>query len=164
MRGKRAKKREVKPDSRYNSALVSKFINYLMLDGKKSVAENVVYTALEGLEVEKKADEAGKKIKLQGVEVMEEAIENVKPKLEIRSRRIGGANYQVPVPVNPDRQIALAMKWIINATRDSRKKEPVAMVLRRELLAAYNNEGVAIKKKEDTQKMAEANKAFAQFA
>lgn len=170
MRGKRAKKRVVKPDYKYNSVLVSKFINYLMLDGKKAVAEKVVYDALDTLSAEKKVDDpkaaqaGAKKVVLKGVEVLEQAIENVKPKLEIRSRRIGGANYQVPVPVNPERQQALAMKWIINITRETRKKGPVAEVLQRELLAAFNNEGAAIKKKEDTQKMAEANKAFAQFA
>lgn len=163
MRGKAAKKREIKPDFKYKNEDVTKFINFIMQDGKKETAEKIVYTAIDGLKAEKKGED-GKKVNVKPLEVFLQALDNVKPKLEIRSRRIGGANYQVPVPVSPDRQKALAMRWIINIARDGRKNTPLSTVLKNELLAAFNNEGNAVKKKEDTQKMADANKAFAQFA
>ena len=155
MRGKRAPKRKLNADEVYNSELVAKFINYLMLDGKKSVARSIVYKAIE---------ETAKNTKTKGMEGLEKAVENVKPKLEIRSRRVGGSNFQVPVPVAANRQLALALKWIIQAARDARKDTEFYIVLARELTNAYNKEGVAIKKKEEVHRLAEANKAFAQFA
>src|SRR5258706_8255157 len=112
MRGKQAPKRKLNPDPIYNSTMVTKLINYVMIDGKKAVAQNIVYKAIE---------EIAKKTKTEGIEGLEKALENAKPKLEIRSRRVGGANFQVPVPVSGDRQDALAFKWIIQAARDSRK-------------------------------------------
>ncbi len=163
MRGKRAKKRELFPDAKYGSLVISKFINNIMLDGKKSIAASAVYKALDNLQVTSKLDE-NKSKKYTGLEVFERALDNIKPKLEIRSRRIGGANYQIPMPVSPERQTALAMRWIIQAARDSRKTTDFAGALQHELELAFNGEGVAVKKKEDTMKMAEANKAFAQFA
>jgi small subunit ribosomal protein S7 len=162
MRGKRAKQRTIEPDAKYGSEVVSKFINYIMLDGKKRTAEGVVYKAMADLKQKKEVE--GKKVNVKALEVLETAINNVKPKLEIRSRRVGGANYQVPVPVLPSRQNALAMKWIIKAAREARGNKTLHVSLQNEIVSAFNNEGNAIKKKEDTIKMAEANKAFAQFA
>ncbi len=182
MRGKQAKKRVVTPDSKYNSQVISSFINYVMLDGKKHVATDLVYRALEAIDLkalkpnvkEEKASAEGKgkgaaadkpeAIKLTPLSVFEVALNNIKPTLEIRSRRIGGANYQVPVPVSPDRQQALAMRWILSAARDGRKATDFSVALRHEIEQAFKGEGSAVKKKEDTQKMAEANRAFAQFA
>lgn len=155
MRGKQAKKRTIAKDEKYNSELVSKFINYVMLDGKKSIAREIVYKTLSELSDKSKEDP---------VEALDKALNNVKPRVEVRSRRVGGANFQVPVPVNPSRQVALGFKWIIEAARNSRKSEEFFTVLARELLNAYKNEGVAVKKKEEVHRMAEANKAFAQFA
>jgi small subunit ribosomal protein S7 len=155
MRGKPAKKRIVKPDEKYNNIVVAKLINYVMKDGKKDTSRTIVYKAIEELQA---------KTKQNGVEVLEKAIENVKPKIEVRSRRVGGANFQVPVPVSEDRQVALAFRWLIKAARSTRKNTRFEEVLARELLGAYNNEGAAIKKKEEVQRMAEANRAFAQFA
>lgn len=154
MRGKRAKKRIVMPDSKYGSELVSKFANKIMVDGKKRVAYNLIYEAIDTL---------NKITKGKGLESLEKAFENIKPKMEVRSRRVGGANYQVPMPVREERQIALAMKWIIDSARSSRKTNSFGEQLGKELVAAFNKEGNAFKKKEDTHKMAEANKAFAQF-
>lgn len=155
MRGKRAPKRTLKPDMKYSSEVVAKFINYIMQDGKKNVARKIVYSAL---------DDLASKTKTEGIEAFEQAIENVKPKIEVRSRRVGGSNYQVPVPVYESRQFALACRWIIEAAASGRGKGEFWEALARELLAAYNKEGNAIKKKEDVKKMADANKAFAQFA
>jgi len=155
MRGKQAKKRQIKPDEVYGSEVVSKFINYIMLDGKKATARYIVYKALGDLSSKTKTD---------AVEALEKALNNVKPRTEVRSRRIGGANFQVPVPVNPSRQLALGFKWIIEAARNARKTEEFWVSLSRELMNAYKNEGAAVKKKEEVHRMAEANKAFAQFA
>ncbi len=155
MRGKQAPKRDIKPDPVYNSVLVSKFINYLMLDGKKAVATKVVYQALE---------ELGAKTKMAPLEALDRVIANVQPRLEVRSRRVGGSNYQVPVPVRGERQLALALKWMIAAARNTRGSKDTWESLAKELIAAFNNEGSAIKKKEDVERMAEANRAFAQFA
>src|SRR5258708_3901111 len=155
MRGKQAVKKPLKPDGIYNSELVSKLINYMMLDGKKQTARTIVYNAISDLE---------KKTKTKGIEALEKAVENVKPKIEVRSRRVGGSNFQVPVPVSAGRQLYLALKWIIEAARGGRKNTEMWEVLSRELLNAYNKEGSAIKKKEEVHKMADANKAFAQFA
>jgi len=155
MRGKQATRRPIQADEVHNSELVAKFVNYIMQDGKKSIARKIVYSAL---------DELQKNTKVKGVDAFEKAIENVRPKLEVRSRRVGGANFQVPVPVNANRQTALAMKWIIEAARSTRKTTPFYVTLGQELTNAYNKEGTAIKKKEDVHKMADANRAFAQFA
>jgi len=155
MRGKQAPKRDVKPDEIYSSVLVSKFINHIMQDGKKRTAEVIFYAAI---------DDLNSKTKSNGIDALEKALENVKPKIEVRSRRVGGSNFQVPVPVNPSRQLALAVRWILDAARSSRKNTEFYISLSRELQNAYNKEGSAIKKREEVHKMAEANKAFAQFA
>lgn len=152
-RRKRAEQREVLPDPKYKSILVTKFINGLMQRGKKSVAEKIFYSALDIIE---------EKTKKNGVEVFEKAIENVKPILEVRSRRVGGATYQVPVEVRSNRKQALALRWIIAYSKE-RAGRSMAEKLAAELIAASNNEGSSIKKREDTHKMAEANKAFAHF-
>lgn len=152
-RRKRADQREVLPDPKHNSVLVAKFINGLMVGGKKSVAERIFYTALDLIE---------KQTKKNGLEVFEKAIENVKPILEVRSRRVGGATYQVPIEVRMNRKQALALRWIIQYSK-ARSGKSMAEKLAAELIAASNNEGASIKKREDTHKMAEANKAFAHF-
>ena len=143
------------PDVRYNSLLASKFINCLMLDGKKSTATRVFYGAM---------DQIAKRMEgVNPVEVFTQAIENVKPPLEVRSRRVGGANYQVPMQVKPKRQQSLAVRWIIAAIR-AKAGRSTAMILADELMAAYRKEGEAMAKREQTIKMAEANKAFSHFA
>jgi small subunit ribosomal protein S7 len=145
----------LKPDPRYNSKLISKFINCLMWQGKKSVAQKIFYGAM---------DEAAKKMKeVPAVELFETALNNVKPYVEVRSRRVGGANYQVPMQVNKRRQQSLAFRWIIDACR-AQGGRPMHMRLADELMSAYRKEGNAIKKRDDTHRMAEANKAFAHFA
>ena len=145
----------LKPDPRFNSKLVSKFINCMMWDGKKAVAQKVFYGAMD--QVTKKMKDA------QPLEVFETAINNVKPYVEVRSRRVGGANYQVPMQVNKRRQQSLAFRWLLNACRDQGGR-PMSMRLADELMAAYRKEGNAMKKREDTHRMADANKAFAHFA
>ncbi len=155
MRGKAATKRDIQPDEIYGSVTVSKLINYIMLDGKKTVARKVVYTALEQL-----AEKTGE----SAVVALEKALKNIKPRIEIRSRRVGGSNLQVPTPVPENRQMALSFRWIIDSSRKARKNTPYSSVLARELIDAYNGEGNAIRKKEEVQRMAEANKAFAHFA
>lgn len=154
MRKKRNYKRERKPDLKYSDVRVGRFINYVMHDGKKSIAQKVVYDAFNQVEQKTKKDP---------LPVFEKALENATPQVEVVSKRVGGANYQVPRPVRPDRQFVLAARWIIAAAR-SRKGKPMAERLAEELLAASNNEGAAIKKKQDTHRMAEANRAFAHFA
>lgn len=148
------KRNLIKPDDKFNSVLISRFVNYIMLNGKKTVASNIVYDAL---------DIAADKLKKDQLEIFEYAIKNVSPFVEVRGKRIGGANYQVPVEVSKDRKNVLAMRWIINAAR-SKKGQMMAKKLANELIDAYQNEGSAIKKKEETHRMAEANKAFAHFA
>jgi small subunit ribosomal protein S7 len=155
MRGKRAKKRDLKPDGKYGSKVITKFINYTMMDGKKSIATEVVYKALDIL-----AD----KTKMKALDAFTKAIDTVKPKMEVRSRRVGGANYQVPTPVDTERQLSLAFRWIIDGARKSRKKTDFATQLAIELVDAMNKEGAAYKKKEEALKMAEANKAFSHFS
>jgi small subunit ribosomal protein S7 len=146
----------LKPDPRYNSKLVSKFINSLMWDGKKTVAQGIFYDAM---------DEVVKKLKdVPPLEVFEGAINNVKPYVEVRSKRVGGANYQVPMQVNKRRQQSLAFRWIIAAIRDERGGRPTSERLADELMAAFKKEGKAIQTRENTHRMAEANKAFAHFA
>lgn len=153
MRKRRAEKRYIKPDPKYNDVLVAKFINSIMLRGKKSTARNIVYSAFDIIE---------EKSKKSGLEVFKKAISNVAPVIEVRSRRVGGATYQVPTEVRPERRTALAMRWIKTYSR-ARGEKSMAAKLAGELLAASNNEGSSVKKKEDTHKMAEANKAFAHF-
>jgi len=147
-------KRDVPPDPKYGSVLVAKFINNLMWDGKKSVARRIFYEALERLR-EKSGGE-------DPLKVFEAAVEKVKPLLETRSRRIGGANYQVPVEVRPERQVSLAIKWIIRAARE-RSERTMVERLAGELWDAYNEKGGAIKKRDDTHRMAESNRVFAHF-
>ena len=148
-----AEKREPPPDPRFQSPTVTKFINNLMLDGKKSVAERIFYTAIEKLE--KRSDTSG-------LEAFEQALNNAKPALEVKSRRVGGATYQVPIEVRPDRRTALATRWLIGFAR-ARSEKSMAERLAGEFLAASRGEGNTIKKKEDTHRMAEANKAFAHY-
>lgn len=155
MRRPLKKKRTLKPDTVYGSANVAKFINYIMERGKKSTARSVVYGAFD--EMKKKTK------KSDPVEIFETALQNVGPTMEVRSRRVGGANYQVPREVRPERRLALSMRWIIAAAK-TKKGSPMSKRLADELIAASNNEGEAVKKKENTHKMAEANKAFAHFA
>lgn len=152
MRSKKAKKRTIEPDSIYKSKLVTRFINYLMLDGKKSVSRKAIYSVLENLSKDKK--EAASKF--------EEAIKNVMPKQEVRSRRVGGATYQVPVALKHDRSEALAIRWIISAAR-AKKGTTLDNKVLGEIKASLNNEGTAIKKRDDVHKMADANKAFSHF-
>jgi len=144
----------VGPDMKYNSTKVEKFINSVMWDGKKSTARKVVYDALDIIK---------EKTKTEPLELFETALRNVVPAMEIRSRRVGGANYQVPREVRPERKQALAFRWILLAARGAKGK-PMAEKLATELMAAANNEGSAVKKREDTHRMAESNKAFAHFA
>lgn len=153
MRRKSAERRIPSPDPQYNDALVSRFINYVMHDGKKSVAQRIVYHAFDI--IEQRTDEPG-------VEVFKKAINNVSPLVEVRSRRVGGATYQVPIEVRPDRRIALAFRWIIQYARN-RQDRSMANRLANELIAAAKGEGGSIKKKDDTHRMAESNKAFAHF-
>jgi len=153
MRKKRAEKRYIKPDPKYNDMIVAKFVNAIMYEGKKSVARDIVYSAFDILE---------EKTKKPGVEVFKKAMSNVQPLIEVRSRRVGGATYQVPMEVRPERRIALAMRWIKTYAR-KRSEKSMSVKLANELLAASNNEGSSVKKKEETHKMAEANKAFAHF-
>ncbi len=155
MRSPIKKRPPVKPDYRHQSEKVEKFINYVMLDGKKHTARKVVYSALEEIKKETGTDEP--------LEVFYEAIKNAGPVMEVRSRRVGGASYQVPKEVRPERRQALAMKWIINAAR-SKSGMPSYKKLASEMILASKNEGEAVTKKENTHKMAEANKAFAHFA
>ncbi|MCZ6820584.1 MAG: 30S ribosomal protein S7 [Calditrichaeota bacterium] len=152
-RRKAAEQRNVLPDPKFKSILAAKFINGLMQRGKKSVAEQIFYTALDMIEEQTKKN---------GLEVFEKAIENVKPILEVRSRRVGGATYQVPIEVRLNRKQALALRWLISYA-ESRPGKSMADKLAAELIAASNKEGGSIKKREDTHKMAEANKAFAHF-
>ncbi|MBZ0130330.1 MAG: 30S ribosomal protein S7 [Rhodobacteraceae bacterium] len=149
----RAEKREILPDAKYGDTVLTKFMNNLMLDGKKSVAEGIVYGALTRVEG---------KLKRAPIEVFHEALENIKPSVEVRSRRVGGATYQVPVEVRPERREALAIRWLIKASR-ARNENTMEERLASELLDAANLRGTAVKKREDTHKMAEANKAFSHY-
>lgn len=153
MRKRRAEKRYIKSDPRYNEVLVTKFTNYMMWDGKKSTARKMIYDSFEIIET---------KTKKPAIDVFKKALENVQPLVEVRSRRVGGATYQVPMEVRPERRIALAMRWIRNYSRD-RKDKSMAAKLAAELIAASTGEGPSVKKKDDTHRMAEANKAFAHF-
>ena len=154
MRGKNKIKRVISPDPIYNNVMVSKFINQVMRRGKKTVAQKIVYGSFEIIKEKNQKDP---------LEIFNLAINNVKPSLEVRPRRVGGATYQVPWPVPEERGVTLAMRWIIQAAK-SKKGKPMKEKLAEELIAAAKNEGLAVKKKEDTHKMAEANRAFAHFA
>ncbi|MEL6817637.1 MAG: 30S ribosomal protein S7 [Pseudomonadota bacterium] len=149
----RAEKREINPDPKFGDLVVSKFMNAVMLDGKKSVAERIVYGAFDQIE---------EKTKQPPVEVFHQALENVAPAVEVRSRRVGGATYQVPVDVRPERKQALAIRWMIKAAR-SRNENTMVERLSGELMDAANNRGSAVKKREDTHKMADANRAFSHY-
>ncbi|MGK9477511.1 30S ribosomal protein S7 [Melioribacter sp. OK-6-Me] len=153
MRKRRAEKRYLKPDPRYNDVLVSKFINYIMWDGKKSTARRIVYESFDIIE---------ERTKKSALEVFKKAVQNVSPLVEVRSRRVGGATYQVPMEVRPERRVALALRWLRTYARE-RKDKSMALKLAAELIAASNGEGNSVKKKDDTHRMAEANKAFAHF-
>ncbi len=148
-----AEKREFIPDPKYSDLVVSKFMNSIMYQGKKSVAENIVYGAFDSLE---------QKTRRNPVEMFHEALKNVMPTIEVRSRRVGGATYQVPVEVRPERRQALAIRWIITAAR-GRNENTMVDRLSNELLDAANNRGTAVKKREDTHRMAEANRAFSHY-
>jgi small subunit ribosomal protein S7 len=150
-----ASRKTLKPDPVHGSILASKFINCLMHDGKKSTAQEVFYDALEVI--------GGRIADQQPIDVFTQALENVKPAIEVRSKRVGGAAYQVPMQVNRNRQQALAIRWILAAVRD-KKGRPTAQKLADELVAAYNREGAAMTKRENVHRMADANKAFAHFA
>jgi len=152
-RRRRAEKREINPDPKFGDVVLSKFINCLMYDGKKSVAERIVYGALDQIE---------SKARKNALEVFHEALDNVKPQVEVRSRRVGGATYQVPVEVRPERRQTLAIRWLIAAAR-ARGERTMMERLAGELLDAANNRGAAVKKKEDTHRMAEANRAFSHY-
>lgn len=153
MRRRRAPVREILGDPIYNNKVVTKFINKMMLDGKKSVSEKIIYAAFDKIE-----EKSGEK----GIEVFEKALERVKPLVEVRSRRVGGATYQVPVEVRPARQQSLSIRWLLEATR-KRNERTMVERLASELVDAANDRGAAFKKKEDVHKMAEANKAFAHY-
>lgn len=152
-RRQRATKRQVPPDPRYDSQTVSKFINNLMVTGKKSVAERIFYDAMDM--IEQRTDQTG-------VQVFKQALTNVKPAIEVKSRRVGGATYQVPIEVRPNRRTSLAMRWILMFARQ-RNEKTMAQRLAGELMAASKGEGSSMKKKEDTHRMAEANRAFAHY-
>jgi len=154
MRGKQAPKRHILPDPKYNSPVIAKLINSIMYDGKKSVAQKVVYDAMQIVE---------EKTKKPAIEVFTEALKNVSPMLEVKSKRVGGANYQIPIQVRAERRTQLAFRWLLTAAR-SKKGKPMAQKLSSEILAAAENQGDAVKKKQDVQRMAEANRAFAHFA
>tara|TARA_B100001996_G_C18575003_1_gene559996 strand:- start:213 stop:677 length:465 start_codon:yes stop_codon:yes gene_type:complete len=153
MRRRRPEKRQILPDPVYNDKFVAKFVNYVMLEGKKGVAEKIFYGAMDIIKQRTKTD---------GLKIFEKAIENASPSVEVKSRRIGGATYQVPIEVPQNRRFYLASHWIINSA-SSRSGKPMSEKLATELISAANGEGGAIKKKDDTHRMADANKAFAQF-
>ena len=148
-----AEKREILPDAKFGDRVLTKFMNNLMLDGKKSVAESIVYGAMDRVEA---------RLKKSPIEVFREALDNIKPSVEVRSRRVGGATYQVPVEVRPERREALAIRWLIDASR-KRNENTMEERLAGELIDAVNSRGTAVKKREDTHKMADANKAFSHY-
>ena len=153
MRRRTAEKRAVVPDPQFRDILVTRFVNYLMKDGKKNVARRILYQAFEIIE-----ERTGQ----PGIEVFRSALENASPVVEVKSRRVGGSTYQVPIEVRPDRRSALSMRWVIRAAKN-RNDKSMASRLARELIDAANNEGGAVRKKDETHRMAEANKAFAHF-
>ncbi len=153
MRRRAAAKRAILPDPKFKSEMIAKFINMVMMHGKKSVAEKIVYGAL---------DSVSDKTKTEAVEALEKALDNVRPMVEVKSRRVGGATYQVPVEVRPNRRNALAMRWLVDAAR-RRGEKGMGARLAGEILDASENRGAAVKKREDTHRMAEANKAFSHY-
>ena len=153
MRKARAKKRPLLPDPKFNDTLVTRFVNNLMLDGKKSIAFNIFYDAIEIV---------SEKTESNGLEVWKEALNNVMPHVEVRSRRVGGANFQIPMQVRPERKITLGMKWMITYAR-GRNERSMAQKLAAEIIAASKEEGAAVKKRTEVHRMAEANKAFSHF-
>ena len=153
MRRRRQIKREIAPDPKFNNPVVAKFINYIMWDGEKSIARDVVYDAF---------DIIAKKTKKDALDVFDEAVKNTSPMLEVKSKRVGGANYQVPRQVKGDRRLTLSLRWIIQASR-AKKGQRMAEKLSEEIMQAAKNTGAAVKKREDTHKMAQANRAFAHF-
>ncbi|MFM1547811.1 MAG: 30S ribosomal protein S7 [Lentisphaeria bacterium] len=154
MRRRRAERRQLTPDVKYNSELVAALINVVMQRGKKSTAQTIVYGAFDMMSEKVQTDDA--------LEAFLQGLENVKPSLEVKSRRVGGANYQVPIEVGPQRSTAIALRWIVTFAR-GRKGKPMRDALASELLDAYNNTGAAVKKRDDTHRMAAANKAFAHY-
>ena len=156
MRKRAAKKRPLLPDPKFNDQLVTRFVNMMMWDGKKSVAFKVFYDAIDIVEEKKNDDEK------TALEIWKDALSNVMPHVEVRSRRVGGATFQIPMPIRPDRKISTAMKWLISFSR-KRNEKSMAQKLAAEILAAAKEEGAAVKKRVDTHKMAEANKAFSHF-
>ena len=156
MRKKQSKKRPLLPDPKYKDQLVTRFVNNLMKHGKKSVAFKIFYDSISIVEDKKNEDEKS------GIEIWKDALSNVMPHVEVRSRRIGGATFQIPMQIRPDRKISYAMKWLIDSSR-KRNEKSMANKLASEILAAFKEEGAAVKKRVDTHKMAEANKAFSHF-
>tara|TARA_Y200000002_G_scaffold168694_1_gene139137 strand:- start:230 stop:706 length:477 start_codon:yes stop_codon:yes gene_type:complete len=156
MRKKQAKKRPLEPDPKFKDQLVTRFVNNLMWNGKKSVAFSIFYDAIEIVNKRKQDEEKS------ALEVWKEALSNVMPHVEVRSRRVGGATFQIPMQIRPDRKVSLAMKWLISSSR-KRNEKSMALRLASEILAASKEEGSAVKKRQDTHKMAEANKAFSHF-
>ena len=156
MRKKQSKKRDLIPDPKFNDQLVTRFVNYLMQQGKKSTAYKIFYDAIDIIESKKEDKEK------TSLELWKDALSNVMPQVEVRSRRVGGATFQIPTPIRPDRKISLAMKWLIASSR-KRNEKSMAVKLAQEILAAAKEEGAAVKKRVDTHKMAEANKAFSHF-
>ena len=156
MRKKQSKKRDLIPDPKFNDQLVTRFVNNLMQQGKKSTAYKIFYDAIDIIESKKEDKEK------TSLELWKDALSNVMPQVEVRSRRVGGATFQIPTPIRPDRNISLAMKWLIASSR-KRNEKSMAVKLAQEILAAAKEEGAAVKKRVDTHKMAEANKAFSHF-
>ncbi len=154
MRGKQAPKREIQLDPKYRNAVIAKFINYVMRDGKKTTAQKIVFGAF---------DIIAEKTKEDPLDVFDKAMKNVQPAVEVKSKRVGGANYQIPIQVRGERRVALGFRWVI-AAADAKKGRSMAEKLAAELIAAANNEGDAVKKKMDVHRMADANRAFAHFA
>ena len=156
MRKKQSKKRPLLPDPKFNDQLVTRFVNNLMWNGKKSIAFKIFYDAIEIIEERKENDEKS------ALEIWKDGLSNVMPHVEVRSRRVGGATFQIPMQIRPDRKVSLAMKWLISFSR-KRNEKSMALRLANEILAAAKEEGAAVKKRQDTHKMAEANKAFSHF-
>jgi small subunit ribosomal protein S7 len=156
MRKRKAKKRPLLPDPKFNDQLVTRFVNNLMWNGKKSTAFNIFYDALDIVETKKQDKEKS------SLEIWKDGLSNVMPHVEVRSRRVGGATFQIPMQIRPDRKVSLAMKWLISFSR-KRNEKSMALKLANEILAASKEEGSAVKKRQDTHKMAEANKAFSHF-
>ena len=156
MRKKQSKKRDLIPDPKFNDQLVTRFVNNLMQQGKKSTAYKIFYDAIDVIESKKEDKEK------TSLELWKEALSNVMPQVEVRTRRVGGATFQIPTPIRPDRKISLAMKWLIASSR-KRNEKSMAVKLAQEILAAAKEEGAAVKKRVDTHKMAEANRAFAHY-